>query len=444
MEQHPVPQNISSFQFKLIGDITLKQFGYLAGGVIIAYIFTRVGFIPSLFRWPIAGISAFLGFGLAFLPIEERPMDRWLSAFIKSCYLPTQYIWQKQNQVPEVLLNFPAPAPVQINIAYKGVPEANRLAHKQFIASLPQTPKTQPKAPQIQPKSQPKPAPLPLKVATPPPPKVTPQPVPRPDWWTLGAPPAIDKIPVGPIPPVEKTSVTGKRLVFENERPATPSQAKINPKKKKKIKTQYQQQEQKLNQQIQSLQQELSQGALTRERLLEVQQILVQLMAERDKMSQELISLRQKLTQAPTATEKPTEYTKAAEELQTTVKMVTPNMAKQMGIPRLTSQPNVITGIIKDSRGALLPNFIVTVKDKDGVPVRALKTNKLGQFAASTPLSDGTYIIEVEDLKNVFKFNRIEVVLSGAVLPALEISAISERDIVRAQLAKELFGGNNI
>ncbi|EKD47460.1 MAG: hypothetical protein ACD_66C00049G0001, partial [uncultured bacterium] len=28
MEQHPVPQNVTGFQFKLIGDITLKQFAY--------------------------------------------------------------------------------------------------------------------------------------------------------------------------------------------------------------------------------------------------------------------------------------------------------------------------------------------------------------------------------------------------------------------------------
>jgi hypothetical protein len=92
----------------------------------------------------------------------------------------------------------------------------------------------------------------------------------------------------------------------------------------------------------------------------------------------------------------------------------------------------------------LLPNLIITVKDKDGVPVRALKSNKLGQFAASTPLSNGVYIIEVEDAKHTYDFNRIEVALSGNVLPPLEISAISQRDIVRQKLSRELFGGNGI
>jgi hypothetical protein len=110
----------------------------------------------------------------------------------------------------------------------------------------------------------------------------------------------------------------------------------------------------------------------------------------------------------------------------------------------LTSYPNVVTGIIKDGSNVQLPGLIITVKDKDGVPVRALKTNMLGQFAASTPLANGTYIIEVEDPKNKYQFNRIEVTLSGLVLPPLEISAVSPRDIMRAKLTQEIFGKNTL
>jgi len=36
MEQHPIPQQISSYQFKLVGDMTLAQFGKAAGGIVIA------------------------------------------------------------------------------------------------------------------------------------------------------------------------------------------------------------------------------------------------------------------------------------------------------------------------------------------------------------------------------------------------------------------------
>src|SRR3989338_4380812 len=37
MDAHPVPQDVNSFQFRLIGDMTIKQFTYLASGLGIAY-----------------------------------------------------------------------------------------------------------------------------------------------------------------------------------------------------------------------------------------------------------------------------------------------------------------------------------------------------------------------------------------------------------------------
>ena len=38
MEQHPIPQQISSYEFKLVGEMTLKQFAKAAGGIIIALV----------------------------------------------------------------------------------------------------------------------------------------------------------------------------------------------------------------------------------------------------------------------------------------------------------------------------------------------------------------------------------------------------------------------
>ena len=39
MDNHPIPQDVTGFQFRLIGDMTIKQFAYLAGGMILAWIF---------------------------------------------------------------------------------------------------------------------------------------------------------------------------------------------------------------------------------------------------------------------------------------------------------------------------------------------------------------------------------------------------------------------
>lgn len=96
MEQHAVPRNISGFQFHLIGDMTLRQFIYLIGGVLSAFIIYKLAPFPTFVKFAFAAALAFAGFAFAFLPIAERPLDRWLLAFIKSVFAPTQYLWQKE------------------------------------------------------------------------------------------------------------------------------------------------------------------------------------------------------------------------------------------------------------------------------------------------------------------------------------------------------------
>lgn len=460
MEQHPIPQNISGFEFKLIGDITLKQFGYLAGGLVTAYLSTKIPLVPGLFRWPLAGICALLGFGLAFVPIEDRPLDRWLIAFVKSVYMPTQFVWQKSNPPPAGLdstITTATPAVQEVTVQ---PPPPKKLAHE-YTGSLPTatpsathlstpapmstvTPVAPPPAPPKTPA--PPPPPPPLRVDAPPPQK-------KPDWWTIGAPPPRrqknEPVSNQPLP---NPSITGKRVVFEEKKDEngkitkTPIPSQQSQKQVERIKSDYEQTTQKLNQQIQSLQQELAQGTVAKERLQEVQQVLSQLTADKDRLSKELAQMRHQLEiSKQTPTVRPTEYaTGPSAPTKSTVKIVAPNTAPQLGIPTLTTQPNVVTGIIKDSKGMLLPNLIIMVKDKDSVPVRALKTNRLGQFAASTPLSNGVFYIEVEDPKNQFQFNRIEVSLDGHVIPPLEISAISARDVNRQKLAQQIFGTNAV
>ncbi|MBU1032130.1 PrgI family protein, partial [Patescibacteria group bacterium] len=91
MEPHPIPQNVTYFQFKLIGDMTLKQFLYLATGCGIAYVLL-VFFVSDfpVIAWPLIIISAGLGASFAFLPIASRPLDYWLAAFLKAIYSPTK------------------------------------------------------------------------------------------------------------------------------------------------------------------------------------------------------------------------------------------------------------------------------------------------------------------------------------------------------------------
>ena len=59
------------------------------------------------------------------------------------------------------------------------------------------------------------------------------------------------------------------------------------------------------------------------------------------------------------------------------------------------------------------------IRDSQGNPVRAFKTNKLGQFLSATPLHPGEYEIETE--KEGFEFDIIKVSLEGKILSPIEI-----------------------
>ena len=101
MQQHPVPQNVTQYQFRLVGDMTLKQFLELAGGMVVAYLFFASNLLFFI-KWPLALGSLLLGVGLAFFPIEERPLDVWIINFLKSIYAPTRFVWQKTTKLPDL------------------------------------------------------------------------------------------------------------------------------------------------------------------------------------------------------------------------------------------------------------------------------------------------------------------------------------------------------
>ena len=100
MEQHPIPQQISSYQFKLVGDMTLKQFFQLAGGLLVGLILYSSPLI-GIVKWPLAIFSAILGIALAFMPLEGRPLERWIFAFFKAIYTPTIFFWKKTTTIPK-------------------------------------------------------------------------------------------------------------------------------------------------------------------------------------------------------------------------------------------------------------------------------------------------------------------------------------------------------
>jgi len=95
MEQHAIPQQISSYEFKLVGDMTLKQFLKAAVGIVLAIMINSTKLIV-LVKWPLMLFLAGGGLALAFVPFEDRPLEVWVFSFLKAIYSPTIYIYRRK------------------------------------------------------------------------------------------------------------------------------------------------------------------------------------------------------------------------------------------------------------------------------------------------------------------------------------------------------------
>jgi hypothetical protein len=74
--------------------------------------------------------------------------------------------------------------------------------------------------------------------------------------------------------------------------------------------------------------------------------------------------------------------------------------------------------MVLDQAGKIVDNAIVEVRDQNHLPIRATKTNKLGQFFSTTPLKNGTYELEVEKAGLTFPLLTLEA--QGKHIPPLK------------------------
>lgn len=102
MEPHAVPRQITTFEFKLIGFLTLKEFTYLivfAGLAAIAYFiapFEVAKYISAAF---VFGVGAFL----AFFKYNDRSIDVWIRNLVLKLFSSSQYYYRKHDEPPSFL-----------------------------------------------------------------------------------------------------------------------------------------------------------------------------------------------------------------------------------------------------------------------------------------------------------------------------------------------------
>ncbi|KKU90418.1 MAG: hypothetical protein UY21_C0023G0003 [Microgenomates group bacterium GW2011_GWA1_48_10] len=515
MEQHPVPQHIASFEFKLFGNLTARQFITLIFPLSAA---TLVYFssLPVLIRIPLTLTIGVFGLFIALVPVGGRSFDKWILAFIKAVSAPTQRVWVKEKQIPEFLSIVTTPPQKELKIPQE-ITEKGRERMMAYLRSLPKENVTP-----LDVKEQ-----LALDRLGFPggelgggnlPPAILWQTNPWEDRYVaigqgesgylLGSLPQVNG-PLEDISGFQIAPVTEpeprpqvKREKPENT-PATLTRVKIQPQAKpytiKGIEKRLEHHPQEIIDLVRpsahlasetnySLDNvipikisasevtmvhgvgstrvrklhfappvnfDLSKLPIRGERKFDISDELKRRFHFEDNAPDVVLPVQSKKEQAapqppapvvahpkPIPQEAKFQYsnishTKLAPKTQTQQKEASSQdyskfsisdkdqdkskaaVAQQAQIIPLTDTPNVLSGLVTDEKGSPIESAVLVVRDANGIPVRALKTNKLGQFLSATPLSSGTYTIEAES--DIASFKHLSVNLTGQILPPVGI-----------------------
>lgn len=102
MQQHAVPRQITTFEFKLIGFMSIKQFGYLVvvtGFTVLAYFAVPIKYL----NFVSGGVVAALGGMFTFFKYNERSIDVWIRNLYFAITKPSKFFYFKNNPIPDFL-----------------------------------------------------------------------------------------------------------------------------------------------------------------------------------------------------------------------------------------------------------------------------------------------------------------------------------------------------
>ena len=316
--EHPIPQQISAYQFRLVGDMTLKQFFQVAGGALISLVIYSSS-LASYIKWPLIIFFFLGGVAFAFFPLQDRPLGQWLILFIKAIYSPTLYAWKRKAVRTEYFQAEPTLAQVSItqptsSVSTKeGTKEIQNLEKKEeeFLTKVSQH---------------------------------------------FQRPASLAPTQMGPSKPTE---------MLESYQIPKIEPKKIGPQQKEFV-------------------------------------VAEQATAKMSSVGNQVIPFSGQIMP----------------------NVVSAQFSPEASPPIPPSKPNIVVGQVMDSQGKIIENAILEIRDADGRPARALKSNKLGHFMIVTPLSNGKYEIITE--KEGLSFETVTIEAVGQIIPAIAIWAKKE------------------
>lgn len=407
MLEHPIPQDITGYKFHIIGDLTLKQFGEIAGGIVIAIIINALGF-PGIIKWPFMIFFGGIGFMMAFVPFEERPLDHWIITFVKNIYKPTKFFWRKESKVPDFFLFEKAsttPAFIEPEI---DLSPQRRLRMKEYLSSVKATHVSKDAwdsyeenrisliladfdtvaVSDVQAKQQ----------------------IIRPDLKIR----VRDLKKVGQVQVEKKESQPVKeKVLYKQIQIAKQPLASQTSKKQEPLKIEYQQQAQpEIQYQVPKKEVRPQITLMTQKAVVVPEAQYVSVTPQKSEQAQAIYQTVKAPAEYSTIQiipEKPQEAVKAAQDV-------------DLPFPSTPKEANRIVGMTIDQQNQSIGEAIIEIKTEQGRIVRAVKSNPLGQFFTTTPLQSGKYFIETE--KEGFSFPVLTIVLKNKVVKPIAIRAI--------------------
>lgn len=367
MIEHPIPQNISSYQFHLVGDMTLKQFLELAGGILLAWLIWSAA-LPAIIKWPLSIFAAISGFAMAFLPVEERPLDQWIIAFFTAIYRPTLFSWKKTKS--DILKFQPHPtedASVRESLAKAPSAKLQTLLDVYNLNSSSLL------------------APDPLEKS----------------WQErLRAIPALFAQVTVPVKLANETNFPQKLPPSPRHSPARQGEGG--------------------SESLRPLFPSENPAAILRGEITLPSKII--------KIPKNIdVKIFPSPATAPfdgaKAGSLPSVSVSALPNTNSLRQPTEPIINISLSMPSPPTHPNILAGMVLDHQGMIVENAIIEIRDQKGLPVRAVKTNKLGQFTIATPLASGIYELEIE--KNGLSFDILKLETKGEIIPPIEIRAKS-------------------
>ena len=460
-KQHPVPQNIMEVEFKLIGDMTIRQFSYVAAGGFLCYLIFSGG-LPALIRWPLLFLISFLSLGAAFLPVEDQGLDEWIRNFFVATYSPTQRVWggrkgERQSARP--------PRPKKPLVKKGGakrteeVKEPPAEVEKRLKESVAKIKDKGLSEKQVGRRVRTIAADLEKIVAT----------LERSEGKRVSGAVREENLVLKKrlrglsselstlreeqgfgqaVPDLKRTAdfyqervktLEEKLKVLEESGGKEERVVEDKPTVQPRAKEEYQRQAAALKGENKGLTEKVSvaesevtklqkeaevlrrEGAASSQRISKGVTDLKQLEDERDRAVTNLDRLQRRVSglerprppvPAHTASPSVGEEKKEAEK---------PVVVREKIAPIIDGLPNVVSGVVKGQKGELLAGVMVVIEDADGDLVRALKTNKLGQFVIATSLPNGDYTVKVKNAAGASA--PVKVRMDGSVLEPIVFRA---------------------